>query len=169
MIHLQSKNHSDQVLAALQNKNGDGCDILLIGKDNVSSKCDSLWLLSPLVRSIIDSLGNIRDNTIILPDFSYDDIKIGLEITEGNRGEVLMFNSSTKHLLETLGMDLRNSWTGGDDSMSSADLNLEIRTENTDDLPDSNDDDEDDIQKLLLAQNPDFDSSDDDEDTEQGD
>ena len=122
--------------------------------------------MSPLIRSIIDSLGNIRDNTIILPDFSYDDIKIGLEITEGNRGEVLMFNSSTKHLLETLGMDLRNSWTGGDDSMSSADLNLEIRTENTDDLPDSNDDDEDDIQKLLLAQNPDFDSSDDDEDTE---
>ena len=104
MIHLQSEKHSDQVLAALQNKNGDGCDILLIGKDNVSSKCDSLWLLSPLVRSIIDSLGNIRDNTIILPDFSYDDIKIGLEITEGNRGEVLMFNSSTKHLLETLGI-----------------------------------------------------------------
>ena len=168
MIHLQSEKHSDQVLSALQNKNGDGCDILLIGKDNVSSKCDSLWLLSPLVRSIIDSLGNIRDNTIILPDFSYDDIKIGLEITEGNRGEVLMFNSSTKHLLETLGMDLRNSWTGGDDSMSSADLNLEIRTENTDDLPDSNDDDEDDIQKLLLAQNSDFDSSD-DEDTDQSD
>ena len=111
MIHLQSEKHSDQVLSALQNKNGDGCDILLIGKDNVSSKCDSLWLLSPLVRSIIDSLGNIRDNLIILPDFSYEEIKTGLEITEGNRREILMFNSSTKHLLETLGMDLRNTWS----------------------------------------------------------
>ena len=123
-MHLESDHHSDQVLAALQNKNG--CDILLIGNDNVSSHSDSLWILSPLVRSIIDSLGNIRDNLIILPDFSYEEIKTGLEITEGNRGEVLTFNSSTKHLLETLGMDLRNSWTGDDGSDNSD--NLELRT-----------------------------------------
>ena len=30
--------------------------------------------MSPLVRSIIDSLGNIRDNKGILPDFSYEEI-----------------------------------------------------------------------------------------------
>ena len=108
-MHLQSENHSDQVLAAVQSENG--CDILLIGNDNVSSHSDNLWILSPLVRSIIDSLGNIRDNLIILPDFSYEDIKTGLEITEGNKGEVLRFNSSTKQLLETLGIDLRNVWS----------------------------------------------------------
>ena len=81
MMHLQAENHSDQVLAALQNKNG--CDILLIGKDNFGSHSDSLWILSPLVRSIIDSLGDIRDNLIILPDFSYEEIKTFLEIIDG--------------------------------------------------------------------------------------
>ena len=166
-MHLQSENHSDQVLAALQNVNDDGCEILLVGKDNVSSSSDSLWILSPLVRSIIDSLGNIRDNLIILPDFSYEEIKTGLGVTEGNRGEILIFNSSTKHLLETLGMDLRNCWTGNHD--------LEIRTENVDERVDSvngsqdDDDDRDDIQKQLLAQNSDFDSSNDEEDTEHDD
>ena len=122
MMRVQSDHHSDHVLAALQNKKG--CDILLIGNDNVSSHSDSLWILSPLVRSIIDSLGNIRDNLIILPDFSYEDIKTGLEITEGNKGQVLVFNSSTKHLLETLGVDLSDSWAGGEDSnYSDDDLN----------------------------------------------
>ena len=46
-FYFDSENHSDQVLAALQNKNG--CDILLIGNDNVSSHSDNLWILSPLV------------------------------------------------------------------------------------------------------------------------
>ena len=77
---------------------------MLIGNDNIISHSDSLWILSPLIRSIIDSLGNIRDNQIILPDFSHEDIKTGLEIIEGNKGEVLTFNSSIKNLLETLGI-----------------------------------------------------------------
>ena len=77
-------------------------------------------------------------------------------------------------------VDLSNSWTGGHDVNSSDNLNGEIKTENTEELPDSSDDsqddeddddddDEDDIQRQLLAQNPDFDSSDDEEDTEQDD
>ena len=108
-LHLQSQNHSVQVLEALQKKTMDGCEIFLSGNDNSRYKSDSLWILSPFIRSIIDSLGDIRDNLIILPDFSYEDIRTGLEITEGNKGDVLRFNSSTKHLLETLGLDLRNS------------------------------------------------------------
>ena len=111
MMKLQSENHSVQVLAALQKKNRNGCEIYLSGNDNSRYQSDNLWILSPLIRSIIDSLGNIRDNLIILPDFSYEDIKAGLEITEGNKGEVLRFNSSTKHFLETLGVDLRNCWS----------------------------------------------------------
>ena len=102
MMNLQSENHSVQVLDALQKKNRNGCEIFLSGNDHSRSQSDSLWILSPLVRSIIDSLANIRDNhLIVLPDFSYEEIKAGLEITEGDKGEVLMFNSSTKHLLET--------------------------------------------------------------------
>ena len=127
MVHFQSENHSVQVLAALQKKNRNGCEVLIIGNDNVISHSDNLWILSPLVRSIIDSLGNIRDNQIILPDFSYEDIKTGLEITEGKEGDVLKFNSSTKDLLETLGMDLRNSWTVG--GGNSGNPSVEIKTE----------------------------------------
>ena len=90
------------------------CLIFISGNDNSRSQIDNLWLQSPFIRSIIDSPGNIRENLIILPDFSYQEIKTGMEITEGIKEEVLMFNSSTKHLLETLGMDLRNNWTTGD-------------------------------------------------------
>ena len=105
MVCFQSEKHSLQILDVLQKKTRNGCEIFLSGNDNSRSQSDSLWILSPLIRSIIDSLGNIRDNLIILPDFSYEDIKTGLEITEGNKGEVLTFSSSTKHLLETLGID----------------------------------------------------------------
>ena len=104
MMRLTSENHSVQVLDALQKLTWNDCKIFLSGNDNSRYQSDNLWILSPLIRSIIDSLGNIRDNLIILPDFSYEDIKTGLEITEGNKGEVLVFNSSTKHLLETLGI-----------------------------------------------------------------
>ena len=163
MMRLQSDHHSDQVLAVLQNQNG--CDILLIGNDNVSSHSDSLWILSPLVRSIIGSLGNIRDNLIILPDFSYEDIKRSLEIIEGNKREDFMFNCSTKHLLETLGVGLMNSWTGG----GSQNSGLKIKTEKLG----SNDEDQEneeveDTHKLILNENPNFDiTSDDEEETEQ--
>ena len=162
-MHLQSENHSVQLLAALQKKSRNGCEIFISGNDYSRSQSDSLWLLSPLVRSIIDSLGNIRDNLIILPDFSYQEIKTGLEITEGNKEEVLMFNSSTKHLLETLGMDLRDSWTTG---VSKNFSDREIKTEQVDEQLTSNDrvqedDEDDDLEKSILTENPDCDISDD--------
>ena len=161
MMLLQSENHSVQILATFQKKRND-CEIFISGNDNSRSQSDSLWILSPLVRSIIDSLGNIRDNLIILPDFSYDDIKTGLEVTEGNRGDVLMFNSSTKHLLETLGLDLRNCWNGGD-SKSPGNIKVEIKTEFVESDEGQKDNNEDDSQKLLLDENPVFDISDDEE------
>ena len=100
MYYLKSENHSDQVLAALQNKNG--CDILLIGKDNVSSHSDSLWILSPLVRSIIDSLKNFEQNMFIIPDFSSEDIKTVLHLIDiASDGKEVSCNSTTKDLLET--------------------------------------------------------------------
>ena len=144
---LQSENHSDQVLTALQDKND--IDILIIGNDGVTTHTSMLWVFSSLIRSLIDSLGNISETAVILPDFSYDDINTCLEMIEGNRRKVLLFNSTTKHLLEVLGIDLRNAWIVGED-----------------------DNDEDDIQKmLLLAHNPDFDSSssDDEDETKQDD
>ena len=79
-----------------------------------------------------------------------------------------MFNSRTKHLLETLGMDLSNTWAGGDNSTNSNPI-VEIKKEKVDEQPDSSDeegqeeDEEEDIQKLLLEENSDFDISDDEE------
>ena len=133
-LHLQSANHSVQVLEALQKKTRNGCEIYLSGNDNSRSQSDSLWILSPLIRSIIDSLGDIRDNLIILPDFSYEDIRTGLEVTEGNKGDVLRFSSSTKHLLETLGMDLRNCWSVADRNKSDVKIKTEKLDEDEDDF-----------------------------------
>ena len=77
---------------------------------------------------------------VILPDFSYEDIKTSLEMIEGNRRKVSLFNSTNKHLLEVLGIYLEYALTVSEE-----------------------DNDEDDIQRLLLAHNPDFVSSDDEE------
>ena len=112
MMLLQSDHHSDQVLAALQNQNGR--DILLTGNDNRSSQSDSLWILSPLVRSIIGSLGAIRDNLIILPDFCHEDIKTALDIIDGvneSESSLFFFNSTTNDLLQSLGIHLKKTKT----------------------------------------------------------
>ena len=108
---LRNLQHSDQVLAALKNKNG--CDIFLVGKDNVRSKSESLWILSPLIRSIIGSLGNTGDNNIILPDFTSAEIKTSLDIIEGAKDaeSLVFFNSTIKHLLESLEINLMNTKT----------------------------------------------------------
>ena len=178
-MHLQSDHHSDQVLAALQNKKG--CDILLIGNDSVSSQSDSLWILSPLVRSIIDSLGNIRDNLIILPDFSHEEIETALDIIDGARdreSSLLFFSSTTKHLLESLGIDLKNTktfniGTGGNWGEC---LDREIENNNSENVPSNTVkvkrepvDEEGSIQEILLRDNLDLDFSDDEEETEEED
>ena len=144
MMRLESENHSDQVLAALQNKNG--CDILLIGKDNVSSHSDSLWIFSPLVRSIIDSLRNVDQNLLIIPDFSSEDIKTVLDIIDtGRDGTEVCYNFTTKDLLETLGLNLKNK------NCSNSDVKEER---------------EDFVQVMLLAPNSDFEFNPDDDETE---
>ena len=42
----------------------------MTGHDNGSSHSDSLWIVSPFVRSIIGSLNNVEENLLIIPDFS---------------------------------------------------------------------------------------------------
>ena len=156
---LRNLQHSDQVLAALENKNG--CEIFLVGKDNVRSKSESLWILSPLIRSIIGSLGNTGDNNIILPDFTSAEIKSSLDIIEGAKDaeSLVFFNSTIKHLLESLEINLMNTKT--------FDINTdnwgEIENNNSKNLP-SNELQE--LQELLLEDNQCFDFSDDEEDTE---
>ena len=171
-LQMQHADHSDLVLAAWENKNG--CDVFLIGKDNVRSHSDSLWILSPFVRSIIDSLGNIRDNTILLPDFSYEEIKTSLDIIDGARdGEFFFFNSTIKHLLESLGIDLKNTKTfnisNGDDWGEIENNNSENVPSNTVKVKREPVDEEGSIQEILLRDNLDLDFSDDEEETEEED
>ena len=143
MMHFQSEKHSDQVLGALQTENG--CDILLIGNDNVSSHSDSLWILSTLVRSIIDSLKNVEENLLIIPDFSSEDIKTVLDIIHaGMDGKEVWFNSATKYLLETLGIDFDQR------NVSSSALKIER---------------EDTVQVMLLTPSPDEETEGDRDDT----
>ena len=160
MAYFSSKDHCDQILDSLQNRS---CyKVSLVGDEGVGSLSDSLWLFSPLVRSIIDSLNSINDNIIILPDFSHDHIKTGLDIIEGNDSEVLLFNSTVKEFLELLGIDLKHvkpveNFDGGENVI--VDFGSLIPTETVDrkdddELPDiPDDDDEEDTSNEDESQN----------------
>ena len=108
MTSLQSSDHSELVLEALQSRSPH--DLLVLGADTTSTThSESLWIFSPLVRSLLASLQNLQNNLLILPDFSSEDIKTGLALLEGRRGQDLVFNSRTRDLLETLGVDLTST------------------------------------------------------------
>ena len=105
MINLESRFHPEHIVEALQSKTS--LDILVAGRDNVRSRSERLWILSPLVRSTIGSLAGLvrtQDPLIILPDFSHEDIERALKIVQGNVKDNLIFNSVTKDILETLGI-----------------------------------------------------------------
>ena len=106
MTSLQSSDHSELVLEALQSRSPH--DLLVLGADTTRrTHSESLWIFSPLVRSLLGSLQTLQASPLlILPDFSSEDIKTGLAVLEGRQGEDLVFNYKTRDLLETLGVDL---------------------------------------------------------------
>ena len=104
--HLQSLHHSHQVLEALQLQTRRSCQILIAGNDKLRSPSSSLWVWSPFIRSVLGSLRNVEEKVLIVPDFSAEDIKFGLDIIDSEYKEVLRFSSRTKNLLETLGVNL---------------------------------------------------------------
>ena len=107
MMSIQSRHHKALVLEALQNI--PEVDIRIAGHSQERTSSDSLWMFSPLVRSIMDSVNNTEDLLMILPDFSCRDIKTALDLMTGNKREdLLVFNSTTRIILETLGVDLNN-------------------------------------------------------------
>ena len=138
MILLKSRHHTAQVLQALQNLNE--CEILIVGKDKASACSDSLWIFSPLVRSVIDSLKNIEEHMIIFPDFSSEDIKTALDVIKGNGLKDLAFNSTTKILLETLGIDLKNIFVSAKPVKTETIPIEKIKTEDIDISEDEEDD-----------------------------
>ena len=171
MMHLQFTDHSGHLLEALQKSEH---NIRLRGNDHVTSDSNNLWIFSPLVRSIGESLKNIEDNLIILPDFSNEDIKDGLDVIDGNEIEVWSFDLKTKTLLETLGVKLTCTQTQTvnysprsiDREHSGAQIQREnIKRESINEIYEH--EDEDNVHKLLLERNNLSDSDDDDKEEEE--
>ena len=108
---FHSRHHSEQVVSAVESRGEH--DLLILGQHYNSRRThtDSLWIFSPLVRSILGSLPSLQNNILILPDFSSEEIKTALTVLEGRKGEDLKFNSKTRDLLETLGVDLTSTQT----------------------------------------------------------
>jgi len=110
MINFKQTNHSSRLArAALETENGD--NLVISGSDGVPISINNLWLFSPLVRSILDSLTKVEDHLIILPGHSSEDITNGLRILTGPGPDdkLVFFNQKAKVVLETLGVDLTNS------------------------------------------------------------
>ena len=106
MPSLQFSPHSALVLEALESRDNTS-DLVILGADTSRrTHSDSLWIFSPLVRSLLGSLPSLQNNLLILPDFSSEDIKTGLAVLEGRQGEDLVFSYKTRALLETLGVEL---------------------------------------------------------------
>ena len=142
--HLESEHHTDNILQAMETRTE--LEIRISGSDNVRTDSSSLWLFSPLVRSVLASLREVQGNTLILPDFSSEDVRTALDIIGGGQKGLLVFNCTTKSLLETLGVDISGIRVSA--------TQTEIKTERFDDNRESTDEeDEDEFQKLFLAHN----------------
>ena len=107
VLHFESQHHTDNILQALQSRTE--LEIEISGSDNVRTDSSSLWLFSPLVRSVLASLREVQGNTLILPDFSSEDVRTALDTIGGGQKGLLVFNCTTKSLLETLGVNLNKT------------------------------------------------------------
>ena len=61
------------------------------------------------MRSILGSMRTVEENVVMVPDFSCQEIKTGLDIIESEYKEVVTFNSRTEDLLHTLGIHLKTT------------------------------------------------------------
>ena len=110
MINFKQTNHSSLLAkAAEETENVD--NLVISGSDGVPIKINNLWLFSPLVRSILESLTRLEQHLIILPGLSSEDITNGLRILNGPEpdNELIFFDKRAKVVLETLGVDLTNT------------------------------------------------------------
>ena len=100
MVH-EYEDHSQRLLEALHHRSN--CEFLLVGNDNLRTKSSSLWIFSPFIRSMMGSARYVEEHLLILPDFSYGDIKTGLDVVEGRNRDISVISEKTRNLLETLG------------------------------------------------------------------
>ena len=81
----------------------------MVGNDGLRTQSSNLWVFSPFIRSIVGSMRTVEENVVIVPDFSCQEIKTGLDIIESEFKEVVTFNSRTEDLLHTLGIHLKTT------------------------------------------------------------
>ena len=110
MINFKQTNHSSRIARAVGETENDE-NLVISGSDGVPININNLWLFSPLVRSILDSLTKAKQHLILMPGLSSDDIRNGLAILNGPDpdSELIFFNKKAKDVLETLGIDIGNS------------------------------------------------------------
>ena len=69
MVHrvgLKSEYHEAEVIRILQNN--DNLKLGLLGKDGDSLTSENILMLSPFIRSVLNSLQSLSDTVLILPD-----------------------------------------------------------------------------------------------------
>ena len=161
--------------------------LVLTGANQVQVRADRLWLVSPLVRSILDSLGQVnvldQENVLLMPDYEGDVIRTSLEMLEmADPDEMLVFDGRNRSVLEALGVCIQKwelfeefsedverlleEWSEAD---SVNGISESVNKQNTEDHPDSDTDSEDNIKKIqsyLIMDQPLSDSDEEDNDNE---
>ena len=108
MISFSQENHSSRIGLTVQETDEDH-NVTIMDSAGVATKATNLWVYSPLVRSVLDTLTRDHQHLLILPDFSAGDISKGLGLLRGSECEELYFNRGTKCFLETIGVEMTGS------------------------------------------------------------
>ena len=102
MINLFDDSHKELLLSVLRDENQH--ELALVGGDGVPVISRHLWIISSMVRSILQSLDNLEDVKLILPEFSRDEISKLVKIFEMKTGDTLDVDRGTMELIEMLGV-----------------------------------------------------------------
>ena len=110
MVHtLRSGSDKAQVIRILQNIiQNNYLRVGLESKDGEFLTSENILMVSPFIRSVLNSLQSVSETVLILPDFSRAEVEKCLNLLEYKAGEDLVFSGTTKRLLETIGVDLKN-------------------------------------------------------------
>merc|ERR1712150_277391 len=105
-ISLKCMTHQRDILEIIQKEHSE--QLAILGNDGDFLTDGKILLVSPFVRSALDYQKSLSDNVLVLPDFSSLDIKKCLAVLESRDGVDLVFDETTRSLLETLGVGLEN-------------------------------------------------------------
>ena len=108
-INMKSKSHSQQLLTICwSHEEADpGHSVMMVTGDSVGTTSLHLWLLSPFIRSVMNSIKTTDQHLIILPDFTSEELGEALEVIKFPEPDVFVFNEVTKNILDVIGIDIK--------------------------------------------------------------